>query len=45
MGDFAFNNAVIQYDKTDDLKEFKNFKDGHFDVPIVGSLGNYIEFE
>lgn len=45
MGDFTFTNAVIQYDKTDDLKKFKNFKDGNFNKPVIGNLGNYIEFE
>lgn len=45
MGQFAFNAIVAQYDNSDDLKIFSNYKNGYVEKPVIGDIGNYVEFK
>ena len=45
MGQFAFNAIVAQYDNSDDLKIFSNYTNGYVEKPVIGDIGNYVEFK
>jgi len=45
MAQFAFNAVTSQYDKSDDLKIFSNYKDGYVEKPSISDIGIYVEFE
>lgn len=45
MAQFAFNAVTAQYDKSDDLKIFSNYKNGYIEKPSISDIGMYVEFE
>ena len=45
MGQFAFNSVTAQYDNSDELKIFSNYTKGYVEKPVIGDIGNYVEFK
>lgn len=45
MAQFAFNSITSQYDKSDDLKIFRNYKEGFIEKPSISDIGIYVELK
>lgn len=45
MAQFAFNSVASQYDKSDDLKEFRNYTNGFIEKPSISDIGIYVELK
>jgi len=45
MAQFAFKSVASQYDKSDDLKEFRNYTNGFIEKPSISDIGIYVELK